>query len=172
MFFHRIPLWAGCLITIIDTFTFLFLDKYGLRKLELFFALLIGTMGVTFGYEYVVSSPPQDQVVKGVFFPWCENCNSDVFLQAVGVIGAVLMPHNLYLHSALVKSREIDRQQPKKVKEARMYFYIENALALICSLFINIFVVSVFAFGLFEKTNNDVVSEKHIQLHYKICSVF
>lgn len=46
-----IPLWAGTLITIIDTFTFLFLDKYGLRKLELFFGLLITVMAVTFGYE-------------------------------------------------------------------------------------------------------------------------
>lgn len=49
--YFRLPLWGGVLITIIDTFTFLFLDKYGLRKLELFFGLLITIMGVTFGYE-------------------------------------------------------------------------------------------------------------------------
>lgn len=47
----RIPIWGGVLITVIDTFTFLFLDKYGLRKLELFFGLLITIMGITFGYE-------------------------------------------------------------------------------------------------------------------------
>lgn len=47
----RIPIWGGVLITVIDTFTFLFLDKYGLRKLELFFGLLISVMAVTFGYE-------------------------------------------------------------------------------------------------------------------------
>lgn len=154
----RIPLWAGCLITIADTFTFLFLDKYGLRKLELFFGVLISIMGITFGYEYVVSKPPQDEVVKGLFIPWCQNCDSKVLLQAVGVIGAVLMPHNLYLHSALVKSREVDRKQPEKIKEARMYYLVENGIALVCSFIINIFVVSVFAFGLFEKTNNDIVS--------------
>lgn len=51
----RIPLWAGTLITIVDTFTFLFLDKYGLRKLELFFGLLITVMAVTFGYEVIIS---------------------------------------------------------------------------------------------------------------------
>lgn len=50
---YRIPLWAGVLITIVDTFTFLFIDKYGLRKLELFFGLLITTMAVTFGYEVI-----------------------------------------------------------------------------------------------------------------------
>lgn len=67
------------------------------------------------------------------------------------------MPHNLYLHSALVKSRDIDRRKPEKLKEANMYYYIESAIALICSLIINIFVVSVFAFGLFEKTNGQLV---------------
>jgi len=51
----------------------------------------------------VVASPDQGQVLKGMFVPWCENCNSEALLQAVGIIGAVIMPHNLYLHSALVK---------------------------------------------------------------------
>ncbi|KAJ3665423.1 hypothetical protein Zmor_000919 [Zophobas morio] len=153
-----IPLWAGCLITIADTFTFLFLDRYGLRKLELFFGVLISIMGITFGYEYVVSKPPQEEVVKGLFIPWCDGCDSNVLLQAVGVIGAVLMPHNLYLHSALVKSREVDRKLPEKIKEARMYYFIENGIALVCSFVINIFVVSVFAFGLFNKTNNDILN--------------
>jgi NRAMP (natural resistance-associated macrophage protein)-like metal ion transporter len=50
---YRIPLWGGVLITILDTFTFLFLDKYGLRKLEAFFGLLIGTMAFSFGYEVI-----------------------------------------------------------------------------------------------------------------------
>lgn len=56
MFRYRIPLWLGTLITILDTFTFLFLDKYGLRKLELFFGLLITVMAVTFGYEVFISN--------------------------------------------------------------------------------------------------------------------
>lgn len=56
MFRYRIPLWLGTLITILDTFTFLFLDKYGLRKLELFFGVLITVMAVTFGYEVLISS--------------------------------------------------------------------------------------------------------------------
>lgn len=153
-----IPLWAGCLITIIDTFTFLFLDKYGLRKLEMFFAILIGIMGITFGYEYVISGPNPADVAKGLFIPWCENCDREVLLQAVGVIGAVIMPHNLYLHSALVKSRNIDRKRKEKITEAKMYYSIESAGALLISLVINIFVVSVFAFGLNNKTNNDLLA--------------
>jgi len=66
------------------------------------------------------------------------------------------MPHNLYLHSALVKSRDIDRTKKNEVKEANMYFFIEAAIALFVSFLINIFVVSVFAKGLYEKTNADI----------------
>ena len=102
-----IPLWGGVLITVLDTFTFLGLDKYGLRKLEMFFCLLITIMTVTFGYEYVVVAPDQGSVVKGLVLPWCENCGNKELLQAVGVIGAVIMPHNLYLHSALGKENQI-----------------------------------------------------------------
>lgn len=82
-----IPLWAGVLITIVDTFTFLFLDKYGLRKLELFFGLLITVMGITFGYEYIISKPDQLAVLKGMFVPMCEGCDSKALLQAVGIVG-------------------------------------------------------------------------------------
>ena len=91
------------LITVADTFTFLFLDKYGLRKLEAFFGILITTMALSFGYEYITVAPDQVQVLKGMFVPWCENCDHRVLLQAVGIVGAIIMPHNLYLHSALVK---------------------------------------------------------------------
>lgn len=71
----------------IDTFTFLFLDKYGLRKLELFFGMLITVMGITFGFEYIVSKPNQFEVVKGMFIPWCKDCDSSALLQAVGIVG-------------------------------------------------------------------------------------
>lgn len=63
-----IKLWAGVLITIFDTFTFLFLDKYGLRKLEAFFALLIATMAGTFGYEFFKVEPDNISVAKGKLF--------------------------------------------------------------------------------------------------------
>ncbi|XP_014615201.1 PREDICTED: protein Malvolio isoform X2 [Polistes canadensis] len=154
--YGKLPLWGGVLITIIDTFTFLFLDKYGLRKLEFFFGLLITIMGVTFGYEYVISKPPQDQVVEGMFIPWLMQYDSKTLLQAVGIVGAVIMPHNLYLHSALVKSRDVDRRQPAKVRDANMYYFIEASIALLVSFVINVFVVSVFAHGLFDKTNQNV----------------
>lgn len=69
------------------------------------------------------------------------------------------MPHNLYLHSALVKSRGVDRRKPSAVRQANKYFFIESAIALFVSLLINIFVVSVFASGLHGKTNQDIHKE-------------
>ncbi|EEB10561.1 protein Malvolio, putative [Pediculus humanus corporis] len=151
-----IPLYGGVLITVVDTFTFLLLDKYGLRKLELLFGFLITVMALSFGYEYVIVKPDQGEVLKGMFFPWCEGCDESVLLQAVGIIGAVIMPHNLYLHSALVKSRQIDRKDAQKIREANYYFFIEGAIALFIAFIINVFVVSVFAHGLYEKTNADI----------------
>uniref|UniRef100_F7DJ57 Natural resistance-associated macrophage protein 1 n=1 Tax=Xenopus tropicalis TaxID=8364 RepID=F7DJ57_XENTR len=151
----RIPLWGGVLITIIDTLFFLFLDKYGLRKLEAFFALLITIMAVTFGYEYVVVKPDQREVLKGMFYPYCSGCGSPELLQAVGIIGAIIMPHNIYLHSSLVKSRVVDRKQKQEVSEANMYYMIESSIALFVSFLINLFVMAVFAEAFYNKTNQD-----------------
>uniref|UniRef100_A0A7N8XRV9 Natural resistance-associated macrophage protein 2-like n=1 Tax=Mastacembelus armatus TaxID=205130 RepID=A0A7N8XRV9_9TELE len=152
----RIPLWGGVLITIIDTFVFLFLDKYGLRKLEAFFGLLIAIMTITFGYEYMTVRPDQGQLLMGMFVPFCKDCGPVQLGQAVGIVGAVIMPHNIYLHSALVKSREVDRSNKKEVKEANKYFFIESTIALFVSFLINVFVVAVFAEAFYKRTNIEV----------------
>ncbi|XP_060714305.1 natural resistance-associated macrophage protein 2 [Tachysurus vachellii] len=152
----RIPLWAGVLITIIDTFVFLFLDKYGLRKLEAFFGFLITIMAVTFGYEYVRVAPDQGELLKGMFVPYCQGCGAAQLEQAVGIVGAVIMPHNIYLHSALVKSRDVNRANKREVKEANKYFFIESCIALFVSFLINVFVVAVFAESFYNKTNMEV----------------
>ncbi|XP_075301863.1 natural resistance-associated macrophage protein 2 isoform X3 [Opisthocomus hoazin] len=152
----KIPLWGGVLITIADTFVFLFLDKYGLRKLEAFFGFLITIMALTFGYEYVTVRPSQEKLLKGLFIPNCQNCGTPQLEQAVGIVGAVIMPHNMYLHSALVKSRQVNRANKREVREANKYFFIESCIALFVSFIINIFVVTVFAEAFFEKTNADV----------------
>nr|XP_033791761.1 natural resistance-associated macrophage protein 2 isoform X2 [Geotrypetes seraphini] len=151
-----IPLWGGVLITIVDTFVFLFLDKYGLRKLEAFFGLLITIMAVTFGYEYVRVKPNQVELLKGMFIPYCKDCGPPQLEQAVGIVGAVIMPHNMYLHSALVKSREVNRANKKEVREANKYFFIESSVALFVSFIINVFVVSVFAEAFFGQSNSQV----------------
>ncbi|GCC41984.1 hypothetical protein chiPu_0025638 [Chiloscyllium punctatum] len=60
-------------------------------------------MAVTFGYEYVTVKPDQVQLLKGMFVPTCEGCGTRELQQAVGTVGAVIMPHNIYLYSALVR---------------------------------------------------------------------
>ncbi|XP_060586514.1 uncharacterized protein LOC132742199 [Ruditapes philippinarum] len=141
----KVPIWAGVLITGADTFTFLFLENYGLRKLEAFFGVLITTMALTFMYIYITVVPNQVSILEGLFIPWCEDCNRDEIQQLVGIVGAVIMPHNIYLHSALVLSREIDRRDKTAVKEANMYYSIESGIALFVSFLINLFVMAVFA---------------------------
>ncbi|XP_045410881.1 natural resistance-associated macrophage protein 2-like [Lemur catta] len=153
----RVPLWGGVLITIADTFSFLCLDKYGLRKLEAFFGFLITVMALTFGYEYVTVKPSQSQVLKGMFVPSCSGCHTPQIQQAVGIVGAVIMPHNMYLHSALVKSRQVNRNNKQEVREANKYFFTESCIAVFISFIINVFVMSVFAEAFFEKTNEQVV---------------
>ncbi|KAM7048964.1 natural resistance-associated macrophage protein 1 isoform 3-T3 [Acridotheres tristis] len=155
----RIPLWGGVLITIVDTLFFLFFDKYGLRKLEAFFGLLITIMALTFGYEYVVVRPGQVEVLKGIFLPNCSGCGRKELLQAMGIIGAIIMPHNIFLHSSLVKTREIDRSKKEAVQEANMYFLIESCLALFVSFLINLFVMAVFGEAFYHQRNEDVYNK-------------
>nr|XP_025979063.1 natural resistance-associated macrophage protein 1 [Dromaius novaehollandiae] len=152
----RIPLWGGVLITIVDTLFFLFLDKYGLRKLEAFFGLLITIMALTFGYEYVMVKPAQSEVLKGIFLPYCPGCGREELLQAVGIVGAIIMPHNIFLHSSLVKTRAIDRSKKEEVQEANMYFLTESCLALFVSFLINLFVMAVFGEAFYHQRNEDV----------------
>ena len=95
-----IPLWAGTLITVCDTFTFLFLESYGIRKLEIFFCALISVMAITFGVEYGISNPDEMEVIEGTLVP---RVDSQTAGTAVALVGAVIMPHNMYLHSALVQ---------------------------------------------------------------------
>ncbi|XP_025411279.1 protein Malvolio isoform X2 [Sipha flava] len=152
-----IPLWVGVLITVIDTLSFLMLDKYGLRKLELVFGFFIVVMSISFGYEFAVVKPEIKEMFQGLVTPWCSDCKHSALLQAIGIVGAIIMPHNLYLHSGLVKSREVDRTKKDKLREANFYFFIESCVALFVSFVINVCVVSVFAHGLYDKTNKDVL---------------
>ncbi|KAG1704019.1 Protein Malvolio [Nymphon striatum] len=106
--------------------------------------------------DYVVVAPDQLEIAKGLFIPNCQNCNSAILLQAIGAIGAVIMPHNLYLHSALVKSRVIDRTKRAEIKDVNRYYFIESTIALALSLIINLMVVAVFAAGVSGHTEAEV----------------
>lgn len=89
------PLWIGTCITATDTFVFMFLQQYGVRKIEAFFMTLIGVMIVCFWVEMIGSHPSLSGILEGITIP---EIPEQAVVQAVGTIGAVIMPHNLYLH--------------------------------------------------------------------------
>ncbi|KAI0511362.1 hypothetical protein KFK09_011992 [Dendrobium nobile] len=149
-----LPLWAGVVITALDCFMFLFLENYGVRKLEAFFALLISTMAISFAWMFGETKPSGRELLIGVLIP---KLNSKTIRQAVGVVGCVIMPHNVYLHSALVQSRKVDPNKKIRVQEALNYYTIESTVALIISFIINLFVTTVFAKGFYGSKDADSI---------------
>lgn len=155
-----IPLWAGCLFTALDTFTFLGLHATGLRRLEALFGALILTMVICFFANFFLTKPEPMQILEGLLIPSVTEHNA---IQAASILGAVIMPHNIFLHSALVLSRDVDRSQPAQIREANFYFTIEIALALFVAFLINGAIVSVFAHGFFSSSCEAV--SKSLGLH-------
>ncbi|CAA6667703.1 unnamed protein product [Spirodela intermedia] len=135
-----IPLWVGVLMTGTSTLLLLSLQRYGVRKLELMIAMLVFVMAACFFGELAYVKPPAREVLKGLFIP---KLNGDGAAgDAIALLGALVMPHNLFLHSALVLSRKV---HPSKggIDKACRYFLLESGFALAVALLINIAVVSV-----------------------------
>ncbi|XP_043708465.1 metal transporter Nramp3-like [Telopea speciosissima] len=149
-----LPLWAGVLITACDCFIFLFLENYGVRKLEAVFAVLIGTMAISFAWMFGDTKPSGKELLIGVVVP---KLSSKTIRQAVSVVGCVIMPHNVYLHSALVQSRKVEIHKRGRVQEALNYYTIESTAALAISFMINLFVTTVFAKGFYGTDKADSI---------------
>lgn len=147
-----VPLWGGVVITAFDCFIFLFLENYGVRKLEAFFGVLIAVMAVSFAIMFGETKPSGKELLIGLVVP---KLSSRTIKQAVGIVGCIIMPHNVFLHSALVQSRKIDTNKKSRVQEAVFYYNIESILALIVSFFINICVTTVFAKGFYGSEQAD-----------------
>src|SRR6478752_1246548 len=101
-----IPLLWAVLITVFDTFLFLLLQRLGMRKMEAFIICLVAIIGASFLVEILLAKPNLGEVVTG-FIPTIPN--KTALYIAIGIIGATVMPHNIYLHSALVQTRKIKR---------------------------------------------------------------
>ncbi|XP_057861932.1 metal transporter Nramp3.1 isoform X1 [Cryptomeria japonica] len=141
-----LPLWAGVLITAFDCFIFLLLENYGVRKLEALFGILIGTMALSFAFMFGETKPKGMKLLMGLLVP---RINKNAVKQAVSVVGCLIMPHNIFLYSALVQSRMIDTSRKGRVQEALNYVSIEAGLALTVSFMINLLVTTVFAKGFY-----------------------
>ena len=142
------PLWGGALLTGLDTFTFLGLHYFGIRRLEAFICCLILVMACCFAINFFASAPAMGEMLHGAIVPDVPSYGRSI---AVGTLGSVIMPHNIYLHSALVQSRRVNHDDSLQVRTANKYFAIEAAAALLASFFINLFVVGCFSEAFFDK---------------------
>lgn len=127
------PLMAGVSITVLDTLLILFLQKAGMRKFEAFIISLVAIIGVCFAIEMFYSAPSFLGILSGLK-PQLEDTNA--LYIAIGIIGATVMPHNLYLHTALVQTRKI-KSNKKSIKEAIKANIIDTGIALNLALFVN-----------------------------------
>ena len=149
----RLPLWIGVIVTGLDTILFLMLQSFSVRALEALIASFLALVSMCFVLEVFLSDVDVLRMVNGVvplsgFF--LDDNKADYIFLTISLIGAVVMPHNLFLHSALVQSRRIERDR-KSINEAIRYNIIECLIALSVSLVINASVVIV-ASNIFEST--------------------
>jgi manganese transport protein len=128
-----IPLLWGVAITLLDTILLLYLQKLGMRKMEAFIIALVAIIGACFLAELILAKPDMAEVAGGLV-PSIPN-NTALYI-AIGIIGATVMPHNLYLHSALVQTRLVKRDKAS-LKDAIKYNTWDSAIALNMALFVN-----------------------------------
>lgn len=132
LLFH-LPLWLGICITVLDTFMLLLLLKVGIRKLEAFIITLVSIIGISFLIEMFFAKPDMSDVLAGLIPTKLTN---EALYVSLAILGATVMPHNLYLHSSLVQTRKFKRTSPD-IKKSIKYNIIDSAVALNLALFVN-----------------------------------
>jgi manganese transport protein len=149
-----LPLVWGVSITVLDTFLLLFLQKLGMRTMEAFIISLVAIVGFSFLAEIILAKPDLGEVAAGII----PSIPSDAALYiAIGIIGATVMPHNLYLHSALVQTRKITHND-KGIRQALKWNFIDSAIALNIAFLVNTAIL-VLAATVFFKTGRTDVAE-------------
>jgi manganese transport protein len=151
-----IPLLWAVLITVLDTFLLLLLQRLGMRKMEAFIICLVAIIGISFLAEILmIKPPPQAGEVLAGLVPSIPG--EAALVIAIGIIGATVMPHNLYLHSALVQTRKIKRDE-KGIRRALKLNLIDSTIALNLAFFVNAAIL-VLAAAVFFKTGHTTVAD-------------
>lgn len=141
-----IPLLAGVLITAFDTLLLLYLQRFGMRTMEAFILVLVSTIGVCFLVEIALARPDAGELASGLI----PRLNRESLYVAIGMLGATVMPHNLYLHSALVQTRRIGAAAESKRMACR-YNLIDSVIALNGALLVNAAILIVAASVFFQR---------------------
>ncbi len=161
-----IPLVWGCVITALDVLAVLYLQNKGFRYIEALVITLILTIGTCFAIELILSKPSIIGVALG-FVPGPRIIlNQEMLYVSIGILGATVMPHNLYLHSSIVQTRKFE-QTPRGKREAIKFATIDSTVALMFALFIN-GAILVLAASAFHWSGHQNVAE--IQDAYKLLS--
>jgi manganese transport protein len=157
-----LPLMYGTIITVTDTFLFMLLQRYGMRKMEAFIFVLVATIGGSFLAEMIIAKPDLASAVKGLV---PSALSPGALYIAVGMIGATVMPHNLYLHSALVQTRKIERTSAG-IKKSLWYNFIDSAIALNAAFFVNAAILILAATAFYQTGNQSIakIEEAHALL--------
>ena len=151
-----IPLEIGVIITALDVFLILWLQNKGFRWLEAFIITLLGVIAVCFGLQIALADPDWGGVIRG-FAPTVEILrNPEMLYLALGILGATVMPHNLYLHSAIVQTRDYGDSLPEK-REALKFATLDSTIALMFALFINASILILAASAFNGSGRTDVV---------------
>jgi manganese transport protein len=166
LLFH-IPLFYGVLITGLDVLLILLLQRWGFRWVEALVITLIGTILVMFGVQVFLSHPDHLLILRGLLIPSPSIVTDPAMLYiAIGILGATVMPHNLYLHSSIVQSRRYERT-PQGKREAIHLANVDSALALTLALFVNAAILIVAA-AVFHRSGHFEVAA--IEDAYKLLS--
>lgn len=157
-----IPLEIGVLITALDVFVILLLQRLGFRWMEAFIITLLGVIAICFAIQIFLADPQWGAVIRG-FLPTPEVVtNPEMLYLALGILGATVMPHNLYLHSGIVQTRSYGHTVPEK-KEALTFATLDSTVALCFALLINasILILAAAAFNANGKTDVVELGEAH-----------
>ncbi len=159
-----IPLVVGVGLTAIDVLLVLGLQRQGFRKLEAFIIALLGLIAACFACELLLAQPAWAEVARGFVPSGDVLANPDKLYLAIGILGATVMPHNLYLHSSIVQTRAIGRTEEKKREAVRMAT-IDSTVALTLAFFINaaILILAAAAFHAAGQTGvSDIAQAYHL----------
>ena len=152
-----IPLEIGVLLTALDVFVVLLLQRLGFRYLEAFIITMLGVIAVCFAIQIALADPDWGAVIRG-FAPTIDIVrNPEMLYLALGILGATVMPHNLYLHSAIVQTRDYGTSTKEK-REALKFATIDSTVALMLALLINASIL-ILAAATFYKVGRTGVAE-------------
>ncbi len=157
-----VPLEIGVLLTALDVFVVLLLQRLGFRYLEAFIITMLGVITICFAVQIALADPEWGAVIRG-FAPTTEILrNPDMLYLALGIIGATVMPHNLYLHSAIVQTRAYGTTTAQK-REALKFATIDSTVALSLALVINASILILAAAAFYKSGKTDVTDLSQAQ---------